>query len=311
MPPNIRDTELVDGQSLSVGGVRYKVVEALGQGGNSAVYLVRCVSGAHQGLLFAAKIFTRVSDAARLARFHVELDFLKEPRHPAVMLVFQSGSHPVSDGEETLQLPFYIAEYLPKTLRDAMRSGLSMVEKVAIAIQLISALSYLERNDPVVIHRDIKPENIFVKGRSAVLGDFGLLKAIGDPSSTDKFSVRDLSKGIRHPRFYPTPELIEYAKERIPAITAKSDVFQLGLVFAEVFCGDSPLRDRDVYDEIELDPLKAVPGDSGDIIRSNIERMLIMDSQARPSATDLFDLWDGVFQRVVFDARRLEGRAFW
>jgi eukaryotic-like serine/threonine-protein kinase len=302
---------LVDGQRLSAGDARFKVIEQLGSGGNSSVYMVQCLSGPHQGLLFAAKLFTRVQDPARLARFQVELDFLKRPQHPAVMLVYHSGMHPVADGDHTVQLPFYIAEYLPKTLRDAMRSGMLMVEKVSVALQLISALAFLGRSDPAIVHRDIKPENIFIKGRSAVLGDFGLLKANGNAESVERLSVHELSGGIRHPRFYPTPELIEYSKGRIGEVTPKSDVFQLGLVFSELFCGRSPLKERDVYDAIELDHLDPVRGDQGDMIRSHIEKMLIMDSAARPNAADLFDLWDGVFRRVIDDARRLEGRAFW
>jgi serine/threonine protein kinase len=307
----IAEEILVDGQRLFAGNARFKVIESLGTGGNSSVYMVQCASGNYQGLLFAAKLFTRVQDAARLARFQAELDFLKMPQHPAVMLVYDSGSHPIADNGETVHLPFYIAEYLPKTLRDAMRTGMLMVEKVNLAMQLISALAFLARSEPIIVHRDIKPENIFIKGRSVVLGDFGLLKAIGEPGSAQKFSVRELSNGIRHPRFYPTPELIEYAKGRVSEITPKSDVFQLGLVLSELFCGQSPLKDREIYDQIELESLAPVKGDQGDMIRSHIEKMLILDPSDRPNAVDLFDLWDGVFRRVIDDARRLEGRAFW
>ena len=303
--------DLVQNQNLWVDETLFKIMEPLGRGGNSCVYLVRCVKGPLQGLLFAAKVFTNVDNMARLDRFKIELKFLKQPQHPAIMLVYGSGTFPHSSHSGTLNLPFYIAEYLPKTLRDAIRSGMSMVEKVAVAMQLVAALAFLEKNDPQIIHRDIKPENIFIKGRSAVLGDFGLLKAIGDQDSTNQFSVKDLSRGIRHPRFYPTPELVEYAKGIRQSISPKSDVFQLGLVFCDMFCGESPLKERDIYDSVELDSVGFIPGDNGPAIRSNIERMLIFDPDLRPSAAELFDQWDGIFQGVVDGARRLEGRSFW
>lgn len=302
---------LVQNQVLVAAGARFKVIDRLGSGGNSSVYMVQCVTGPHRGLLFAAKLFTRADKDDRLERFRVELDFLKNPQHPAVMRVHYDGTHPfVEEGGEVRQLPFYIAEYLPKTLRDGMRSGLLMVDKVTIAMQLLSALAYLSDNDPVIVHRDIKPENIFVKGRSAVLGDFGLLKAVG-VGEGGEFSIGSLSNGIRHPRLYPSPELIEYSKGRVADISAKSDVFQLGLVFAEMFCGVSPLVDRKVFDQIELAELDGVPGSQGELIRTNIRRMLTIDVGARPSASDLFDPWDGVFMSVLDDARKLEGRAFW
>lgn len=297
---------------LNCGGTRFRVIEQLGKGGNSSVFLVQCLNGPHQGLLFAAKVFTNTGDDARAARFQTELEFLKEPRHPAVMRVFYSGSHPLPGDDRVIQLPYYVAEYLPRTLSDAIRSGLSITEKVSIAIQLVSALAFLEKNNPLIVHRDIKPENIFIKGRAAVLGDFGLLKSIGEPGSPNEFAIEgDLSKGIRHPRFYPTPELIEYAKGRLTELSPKSDVFQLGLVLSELFCGSSPLKERKVYDEIELDELSPVGGGEGGNIRTILGRMLAIDPDNRPLASELFDSWDGVFQRVVDDATRLEGKAFW
>lgn len=312
MPPKPPDKYvLVQNQVLVAGGTRFKVIERLGRGGNSSVYMVQCVTGAHRGLLFAAKLFTRADKDDRRERFRVELDFLKNPQHPAVMRVHYDGTHPFVEEGGMVELPFYIAEYLPKTLRDAMRGGLLMVDKVTIAIQLLSALSYLSDNDPVIVHRDIKPENIFIKGRSAVLGDFGLLKAVGAGEQAEVFSIGSLSNGIRHPRFYPSPELVEYSKGRGGDVSAKSDVFQLGLVLAEMFCGVSPLVEREVFEEVELGELAAVPGGQGELVRTNIQRMLTLNPAQRPSAADLFDPWDGVFMSVLDDARKLEGKAFW
>jgi len=37
-----------------------------------------------------------------------------------------------------------------------------------------------------VVHRDIKPHNIFVKGASAVLGDFGLMKLLDGNAEADR-----------------------------------------------------------------------------------------------------------------------------
>jgi serine/threonine protein kinase len=256
--------ELVPRQVVSAGNVRFKIIEKLGSGGNSSVYMVQCQNGEHRGLLFAIKFFDRPEKADRLARFNVELEFLKTTEHPAVVKVNYDGSHSYSNGSS---VPFYITEYMPKTLHDAMKSGMLMLDKVTVAVQMISALAYLTESNPPVVHRDIKPENIFIKGRTATLGDFGLLKALGDSESAERFSIKSLSKGARYPRFYPTPDLVAYSKDNSVLVTNKSDVFQLGLVFSEMFCGQIPLEDRDVYDVVVFRFLGEVPGSLGSFIR--------------------------------------------
>lgn len=299
--------DLVEGFIVEADDERYRIIEKLGDGGNSSVYMAQCLSGKLRGLLFALKLFTRLDKPERLDRFEVELEFLKNQHHPAVMQIFGEGLHFVSRQREVVKLPFYVAEYLPKTLKDSMRAGMFMVDKVAVMMQLLSALAYLAENN--IVHRDIKPENIFVKGKSAVLGDFGLLKAVG---AEDSDYTIDGSGGIRHPRLYPSPELLEYAKGRLAGVDPKSDIFQLGLVAAEMFCGIHPLSpNRSALDDIELLPLPPSPGKSGVVVRGLILEMLTIDVAHRPSAADLFDGWDGVFNTVIANATALEGRSFW
>lgn len=290
----------------------YKVIERLGSGGNSDVYLCQATSGDHKGLLFAVKFMVNVARRDRVARFNSELNFLKSIDHPGILKVYDSGSFSFGPAGARAEIPFYISEYLPKTLRDAMRAGMLMVDKVTVAMQLLSSLVFLGEQEMPVIHRDIKPENIFIRGRAAILGDFGLLKALGPEDVVSEFSINDLSKGVRHPRMYPTPELIEYAKSKGGVITSKSDIFQLGLVLAELFCGSHPLKARrGPLDEIELESLDIFSASNAQTIRGLIESMLELDVVRRPSALELFDRWEGPFNEVIADAQRLEGRAFW
>lgn len=290
----------------------YKVVERLGHGGNSYVYLCQATSGPRKGLLFAVKFMINVAKEDRVARFTQELEFLRSIDHPGIMKVYDKGSLVVGSAAARLEVPFYVAEYLPKTLRDAMRSGMLMVDKVALAVEILSALSFLAMQDEPVIHRDIKPENIFIRGRSAVLGDFGLLKVLTAGELASRFAIGDLSKGPRHPYMYPSPELIEYAKDDQTLIDGRSDVFQLGLVLAEVFCGQHPIKSRQkTLDPIELDELTTFQASNAQTIRGLIQAMLELDREKRPAAQELYDGWDGPFNEVVADAQRLEGRAFW
>lgn len=293
-------------------GTHYRVVERLGTGGNSDVYLCQCNQGSHKGLLFAVKLMTNVRRPDRLERFKQELAFLKEVDHPGIMKVYDSGTHAIGPTADRVEVPFYVAEYLPRTLRDAMREGIFMVEKVAIAVQLVSALNFLAAPERAIVHRDIKPENIFIRGRSAILGDFGLLKALEPSELSERFCISELSRGPRHPFMYPTPELISYAKGDNDALTTKSDVFQLGLVLAELFCGTHPMKARaKTLDPIELDELKPFKASNASTIVQLISTMLTLDPGNRSTAEYLCDAWDGPFQEVINDAQRIEGRAFW
>jgi serine/threonine protein kinase len=298
------------GQSItSRKTVFYKNVQHLGSGANSVVQLVLALNGEHRGLLFALRVFTQLGKPDRLERFRREMEFLYKCSHPSIMRIYDDGVYPVRDKDRTVELPFVVAEYLPKTLADVLRVGTTTAERVSYTLQLLSALEFLALHTPAVVHRDIKPQNIFVKGRSCVLGDFGLLKFIDDDEGTDRELFKE-SVGPGMPRYYRTPDLVAYAKQE-NALTAKSDVFQLGLVVAEMFCGRNPLhRSGDLLGNVVLDPLGEIPGTLNMGIRGLIERMLEFDSDRRPAAGELIDQWEGVFREVVKHCHLLDGRVF-
>ncbi len=153
--------------------------------------------------------------------------------------------------------PFMIMEYLPKTLAKVMRSGPSILEKVTYAFQLMSALDYLHAHKPSIIHRDIKPANIFIKGGSCVLGDFGLMKLVNEDEEEDKEFLKE-SIGAGMPFYYRTPDLVDYLNN-VASITTKSDIFQLGLVLAQLFTGWNPAKAaKNFTDPVELEPLSTI-----------------------------------------------------
>jgi serine/threonine protein kinase len=88
-------------------------------------------------------------------------------------------------------------------------------------------------------------------------------------------------------------------------------VFQLGLVFAEMFTGTNPLREpKGIYDDLILDSIAEPKGSQGAAIRSLLDSMLIRDPTSRPSADDLLDRWEGIFLEAVKISHQLEGRIF-
>lgn len=113
------------------------------------------------------------------------------------------------------------------------------------------------------------------------------------------------------PYRYRTPDQVAYLKNEVQ-LTSKSDVYQLGLVLAELFTGRNPQRPAgDFKDPVELDKLGKIPGQHGNSIASILERMLDQDTNKRDHASQLFKYWEGIFGNAVKQANALEGRAFW
>src|SRR5262249_55445475 len=76
------------------------------------------------------------------------------------------------------------------------------------------------------------------------------------------------------PKWYRTPDLVAYAQGKAP-LTCSSDVFQLGLVSAQLFSGRNPLKAAAKFlDPVELEQVEAIPGSIGSVIKDGIEGML-------------------------------------
>jgi serine/threonine protein kinase len=261
----------------------YATIDRIGGGGSARVYRILATNGVYQGVEFAVKIFNATDKETWRLNFMREVHFLRYCTHPSIMRVFDEGVY--QD-----KYPFVVMEHYPETLYSAMRSRtLGDVEKIRCVIQLLSALKYLALRDPPVVHRDIKPKNIMLKSGSFVLGDFGLLLPIDD------YIAAAQSKGKR-PKVpemaieYRTPELVaQYTDGTRPP--PASDVFQFGLVIAELFTGKNPLPPGSPKKPVELDPLGEVAGPLSERVKFLIGRMLTTETQLRPRADEILRQW--------------------
>lgn len=279
----------------------YSAIELLGTGGNAATFLAYSTTAPRKGQLVAIKVFRRLSKPERKQTFLAETEFLKTCNHPAILRIYDQGTYYDNN-------PFLVAEYLPSTLRTAMRRKIPMIEKIVYAMHLLSALDYLNTLDVPVVHRDVKPENIFLRGGSCVLGDFGLMKRLDGQFEQDREILKE-SVGPGMPWFYRSPDLVAYLNGELE-LTTKSDVFQLGLVLAELFTGRNPFRPTANFtDPIELEPLRAIHGRMRDEMSRLISRMLVFNPAKRPTARQLLNGWERVFREVVSDLHNIEGRA--
>ncbi|MBX0313719.1 Stk1 family PASTA domain-containing Ser/Thr kinase [Planococcus glaciei] len=200
---------------------RYKILELIGGGGMSNVYL------AHDMILdrdIAIKIlrydFSNEEELQR--RFQREALSTTSLAHPNIVNIFDVGE------EESIH--YLVMEYVPgKTLKEYIidHSPVSPEEAVKIMTQLTSALAHAHQNQ--IVHRDIKPQNILMdKEGNVKISDFGIAMALSATSYTQTNSVL----GTVH---YLSPE-----QARGGTANKKSDIYSLGIVMYELLTGQLP-----------------------------------------------------------------------
>ncbi len=264
----------------------YVCIKKLGEGGASAVFLMMATSGAFKGKHFAVKFFKRVDRPNWHLAFMKEIHFLRSCSHPSIIRVFDEGMY-----QDTQ--PFVVMEYMDGNLAECPDGGkgLGLPEKISLIVQILSALNYLSRQDPPGVHRDIKPPNILRQGNNWVLSDFGLVFLVHTfekPGEWKKPTVVPMAQNYR------TPELVPYARDGTPLPPA-SDVFQLGLVAAELFTGTNPLKPIGGMNSVELNPLAAVPEPHSATITALLQDMLEIETEKRITAAAALQRWQELY----------------
>ena len=199
----------------------YEFLRQLGQGGMARVYLAREVS---LDRLVAIKVMSEgLLSKEFINRFGIEAKTAAQFRHPNIVVVHASG--------QAAELPYIVFEYIAggdlEHRLDA-EGALTETSAVDIAAKISSALVYLHQRS--VIHRDIKPGNILFNAEGdPILADFGIAMDLeSDARLTRAGTV------IGSPR-YMSPEQL-----RADTVTAKTDMYSLGLVFLEMLGGKLP-----------------------------------------------------------------------
>ncbi|MBS2023822.1 MAG: protein kinase [Deltaproteobacteria bacterium] len=215
-------------------GGRFRLLEAIGEGGMGAVFRAEQLSIKRE---VALKILhPHVAHAPRAAeRFHREALVLGKLKHPNSVEVYDLG-----EAEGT----FYIAmELLSGSGLDALlwAGGPMQGERVArISMQVLEALD--EAHAHGIVHRDIKPGNIFLLARPKRLEpaqepadrlkvlDFGI--AFLREDSGGRITQQGQTAG--------TPGYMSPEQCRGEPVDGRSDLYALGCTMYEMITGDPP-----------------------------------------------------------------------
>ena len=228
---------------------RYRVIEKLGEGGMSAVYLAEEASS---GSRVAVKVLHDhlVSDQSQKERFEREARALFGLEHPHILQVHDFG---VVDG-----VPFLVMELLDgQTLDQLVEDDPPDPETgLAIAQQVLSGLAFAHGQG--VLHRDLKTENVFVgrdaNGRpSARLLDFGLVKFVDDQRWGSGKALTAFGEVFGTPA-YMSPEQATGAPVGPP-----TDVYAMGVVLFEMLTGVWPFMEETRVDMMRAHMMKPPP----------------------------------------------------
>lgn len=211
---------------------RYTLVTTLGEGGFGTVWLASQEEPVRR--LVALKVFRR-DPASRMVmmRFQNERQALAVMDHPNVATVLDAGV--TDDGRPWFAMPFI--DGLPITsMCDERRMPLR--DRVRLLAEVCDGVQHAHARG--IIHRDLKPGNILVP-RSAdrpvpKVIDFGVAKAL-EPADDQSQRTAD-GQRLGTPQYMPPEQWLHGAG----VADARSDVYSLGAVLAELLVGGPPTR---------------------------------------------------------------------
>ena len=204
----------------------HTIERELGGGGMSRVFVA---NEQRLGRKVVVKVLAPELAAAMSAeRFEREIQLAASLQQANILPVISAGD---MDG-----LPFYTMPFVEgESLRARLAAGpVPLSQVVDILRDVAKALSYAHERG--VVHRDIKPDNILLSGRTAVVADFGIAKAIvAAQEKPAGATLTQLGTAVGTPA-YMAPE--QAAGD--PDTDHRADIYAFGCMAYELLAGRPP-----------------------------------------------------------------------
>ncbi|KAL6603128.1 hypothetical protein ACP70R_043489 [Stipagrostis hirtigluma subsp. patula] len=220
----------------------------IGAGKFGSVYLgtlplkVNGASAAHENAAVAVKVFD-LRQVGASKTFVSECEALRRVRHRNLIRVVTCCASVDARGDEFRALVF---EFMPNYSLDRWLhprseelnnvNGLSVIQRLNIAVDIAGALEYLHGSCvPPIVHCDLKPSNVLLgEDMTALIGDFGLAKLLVEPGSRDA-GGGESTIGVRGTIGYVAPEYGTTGR-----VSTHGDVYSFGVTLLEILTGRSP-----------------------------------------------------------------------
>ncbi len=199
---------------------QYQIVERIGAGGMSTVYL-----GLQKSLNreVAIKVLPAyfANDLTFVERFKQEAVAVASLTHPNILNVFDYG--------EQNGIIYMVTEYIPGgTLATKLGAPMPLDETLTLLAPLASALDYAHSRG--IVHRDLKPTNVLLRlSGEPILSDFGLARLL-------EGSVRISRTGST----LGTPEYMSPEQAMAGEVGPPSDIYSFGVLLFEMLTGSVP-----------------------------------------------------------------------
>jgi serine/threonine protein kinase len=231
---------------------QYEVESVLGKGAMGMVYLARDKRIGRRVALKTVQVQQQFEDESEATEFYQRLQREAEVcgamQHPNIVTLYEPGY-------ENNVISFLATEWVEgESLRERLKRSkpLPLDEALRISEDILRGLAYAHTKG--VIHRDIKPANILLStDGQAKIADFGIARPV-DSTLTAVGSMLGTPN-------YMSPEQVKCAD-----VTARSDLFSVGVVMYEMLTGVKPFSASDV----------------SSILRNVVERVPPMASETNP-----------------------------
>jgi len=227
-------------------------------GGMGEIYLAKLEreAGFEKELVIKRILPTLSDDPEFIEMFNREACVAARLNHQNVVQIFDYGQH---HGAYFIAMEYVHGRDLRTVLEACAAKDVHVPSDVAYAVAsaVAEGLHYAHRRRDVdgtllgLVHRDVSPQNILISYEGEIkLTDFGLVQT-GDVSGQERDGV------LRGKFAYMSPEQT-WGDE----LDVRSDVFSLGIVTYELFCGHPPFEGEtlsDIMARIRADPLVYEP----------------------------------------------------